>query len=103
MAGRRYRREVGSDEERLHEDLLERAQRAVDAATEILATSQVLTTLSVDRRHGTLTSRCAWCGRYRIEGTWVKVGPGVAINGAETTHGICEDCVAALRGAGLSV
>lgn len=44
-----------------------------------------------------------WCGRHRIEDVWFKVGPNVMIEGADTTPGICEDCIGALRSAGLSL
>lgn len=94
---------MGPEEERLQDELLRRAQKAVDAAAEVVAHSQVLASVSSALRDGTLTSRCAWCGRYRIAERWVVVGRGDMIERTHTTHGICEDCVAALRDAGLSV
>lgn len=94
---------MGSDDGRLDDTLLRRAQDAIDAAAEIVAHSVVITAVSTNIREGTLTSRCAWCGRYRIEERWVMIEPGGLIDAAETTHGICEDCVNALRTSGLSV
>jgi hypothetical protein len=91
------------DDRRLHEALLRRAEEAVIAAEQIVATSLVMTSISTDLREGSLTSRCAWCGRYRVgEDRWVRVGPNVVVDMADTTHGICEDCVDALRAAGLT-
>lgn len=94
---------MGPEEERLQDELLNRAQKAVDAAAEVVAHSQVLASVSSALREGALMSRCAWCGRYRIAERWVVVGPGGMIELTQTTHGICEDCVAVLREAGLSV
>lgn len=48
------------------------------------------------------TTRCAWCGRYRVGDRWVAVKDVPSIKESSTTHGICEDCMAALRDAGLS-
>ena len=101
MATQHHVRESGWDEERLQEALLTRAQEVVDAAAKIVARSEVLA--SVSTGEGLLRSRCAWCGRYRIGNTWVKVERNAMLEMAETTHGICEDCVTALREAGLSL
>jgi hypothetical protein len=49
-----------------------------------------------------MTARCAWCGRFRLGEQWFPLGePGEAT--APVSHGICPDCVAALRDAGKSV
>jgi hypothetical protein len=99
----RYVQEVEADGERLQEALLEQAQAAVDAAAEIVAHAQVLTSAAEELGTGALIGRCAWCGRYRTtDGRWVTVKPQLTIDMADTTHGICEDCVTALRAAGLS-
>jgi hypothetical protein len=50
-----------------------------------------------------MTTRCAWCGRYRVGGAWVLVEEPPAFVSSEVTHGICEDCFAVLRAAGMSV
>jgi hypothetical protein len=92
-----------ADEERLHEALLERAQKAVDAAAEIAAQSQVIAHVAAARRGSGLMSRCAWCGRYRVDDRWVRVEPKPEFLEDRTSHGICTECIAALRGAGLSV
>ena len=103
MAVERYVREVASDEKRLHDALLKRAQEAVDAAAETVAASEVLAHVSEELRETGMTSRCAWCGRYRIGDRWLVVRDSVLIDRSRTTHGICEDCVDTLRGTGLSV
>jgi hypothetical protein len=81
--------------------LLRRAAEAIDAAERIRARSEVLAGLSFSLR-ARMVTRCAWCGRYRIDGDyWVVVEqpPG----GWDVTHGICDDCFAALLAAGMSV
>jgi hypothetical protein len=99
----RYGRDTEMEEERLHEALLARAQEAMDAAAEVVAHSEVITTVSSDLREGALTSRCAWCSRYRLrDGRWVAIRASVMIELADTTHSICDDCVRVLRDSGLS-
>jgi hypothetical protein len=88
--------------ERLNEALLTRAQEAVDAAAAIVAESEVMAQLAAVRRGKGLMSRCAWCSRFRVEGRWVVVEPWPGLEN-RTSHGICEDCVAALREVGMSV
>jgi len=67
--------------------LLARAGQAIESASD-----------------GGLTTRCAWCGRYRIDERWLVVErvPAFAERRG-VSHGICDDCIAALKGAGLSV
>jgi len=92
-----------SGEERLEDTLLDRAQQAVDAAAGIVARSEVVAAQREDLREGALTCRCAWCGRYRIgEARWVRVEPSAHAAIAQTTHGICDDCITILRESGLS-
>ena len=99
----RYRRDTEMEKEHLHEALLARAQEAVDAAAEVVAHAEAITTVSSDLREGALTSRCAWCRRYRVsDGGWVALRASVMIDFAETTHGICDDCIRSLRDRGLS-
>jgi hypothetical protein len=50
-----------------------------------------------------LTTRCAWCGRYRIDDRWLVVERVPVFAERRASHGICDDCIAALKGAGLSV
>ena len=60
--------------------------------------------LTLLARESGLVTRCAWCGRFRDGGRWVVVDPAQAsVEQAEITHGICGDCVEALRAAGMSV
>lgn len=87
----------------MHDALLKRAQDAVDAAGEIVAHSHVLTYLSEELRETGLTTRCAWCGRYKIEEGWALIEQSRMVREERTSHGICEDCVTALRNNGLSV
>ena len=102
LAVRRYLQEVTSDDEGLHESLLTRAQQAIDAAVETVAQSEVLAHISEDLRVTGLTSRCAWCGRYRIGERWRVIEESPLILPNRTTHGICDDCIEALREAGMS-
>lgn len=55
-------------------------------------------------RESRMTARCAWCGRYRIGEGWMLLDelPSFAAV-VDVTHGICEDCIAALRASGMSV
>jgi hypothetical protein len=85
------------------DELLRRAQEAIDAASELVAHSQVIVELSVERREAELTTRCAWCSRYHLAGKWVILRPTLRVGEDMTTHGICPDCVIALRDAGVSV
>lgn len=92
-----------ANEERLIEALLGRAQEAVDAAQEIVADPEVLAQVSLVRAGTGLISRCAWCGRYRVGSGWFVVEPKPQGLENKTSHGICDDCVAVLREAGMSV
>ena len=49
-----------------------------------------------------LAARCAWCGRYRVGDRWLPLGEVPEHTGADVSHGICPDCVAALRNTGKS-
>jgi hypothetical protein len=89
--------------ERLNEALLKRAEKAVDAAAEIVADPDVLAHVTVVRAGTGLISRCAWCGRYRVGGRWFVVEPKPQALENKTSHGICDDCVAVLRQSGMSV
>lgn len=45
-----------------------------------------------------LVSACAWCGRVRVNGTWIVPPPAalVAIDAPNTlSHSICDECVRA--------
>jgi hypothetical protein len=92
-----------ANEERLNEALLKRAEEAVDAAAEITADPEVLAHVTVVRAGTGLISRCAWCGRYRVGSRWFVVDPKPEGLENKTSHGICDDCVAVLREAGMSV
>jgi hypothetical protein len=46
-----------------------------------------------------LTTRCAWCDRYLLDGQWVQLE---APPSGQVTHGICPDCLAELRASGQS-
>jgi hypothetical protein len=99
----RHGRAGGSEEQELLQDaLLKRAQEAIEAAARIVSTSDVLAHVSEDLRETGMTSRCAWCGRYRIGDRWMVLGQSRLIATSRTTHGICEDCIEVLRAAGLS-
>lgn len=91
-------------EDEVEAGLLRRAEEAVEAAERIRDSSEVVVGVSVALREPGMTTRCAWCARYRLGERWVLVGelPPFAV-AAEVTHGICEDCVRALRASGMSV
>ena len=94
----------GNAEADVEAALLRRAQRAVEAAEYLRARSEVIVAVSSALRASGLTTRCAWCSRYRVDGHWVLVEPPPDFGETTVmTHGICEDCVAALRAAGMSV
>jgi hypothetical protein len=48
--------------------------------------------------------RCAWCLRFRVNGTWIdgRRSSDEAMVSA-TTHTICEDCLESLKQRGMSV
>lgn len=83
--------------------LLSRVQAAVDAAQEILADPEVVAHVSLVRAGKGLISRCAWCGRYRVGSHWFVVEPKPQGLEDNTSHGICDECVAVLREVGMSV
>jgi hypothetical protein len=84
--------------------LLRRAENAIEAAEQIRARAEVLVGASASAREAKMVTRCAWCSRYRFGDRWVVVEEAPAFTGfQDVTHGICEDCVAALRASGMSV
>jgi hypothetical protein len=73
---------VGAEDRELPDALLERA---------------------AERREDAMSARCAWCGRYRVGERWLPAGElPEGVVAASVSHGICPDCVAALRDAGKS-
>ena len=86
-----------------HTALLRRAQEAIDAAARVLEDSEVVVASSALLRAEGMPTRCAWCGRYRVADRWVILEdmPGF-LAFASATHGICDECLAALRAAGMS-
>jgi hypothetical protein len=58
---------------------------------------------ATELREGAMSARCAWCGRYRVGELWLPAhAMPAAATAAPVSHGICPDCVAALRDAGKS-
>jgi hypothetical protein len=87
----------------LDDVLFRRAQAAIDAAERVRARSELVVDLSVAIRDGGMTTRCAWCSRYRLSRGWVAVSDAPKfLDFAAVSHGICDECVAELRAAGLS-
>jgi len=94
---------MGSEEERLHE-LLRQVNEAVLAAERIREESEVVAHITAQLREDGLTSRCAWCGRYRAAERWVRLEhPPRLFAQSKLSHGICPDCVTNLRMRGKSV
>lgn len=90
-------------DEDLHDELLRRVEEAVRRSGEVVAESELLRDLSEAVASGRLTARCAWCGRYELGGRWVVAEHRVfAGGGIGASHGICPDCLRALRESGLS-
>lgn len=58
---------------------------------------------AAELREGEMSARCAWCGRYRVGERWLSPDdlPDVAA-ATPVSHGICPDCIAALRDTGKS-
>jgi hypothetical protein len=66
--------------------------------------SEVIAHIFEHLRQSGLTSRCAWCGRYRAGERWFRLDrPPSFIEMGELSHGICPDCIAELQGQGRSV
>jgi hypothetical protein len=85
------------------EDLLERIERAIEEAERLQDEAEVTAHIGEQLRGHRLTTRCAWCSRYRVGERWLlarkRDPPPDAV---DVSHGICPDCLAALRDAGLS-
>lgn len=81
----------------------QRALETCQVSEEIVADSLAIVEVSKGLRDGAFTSRCAWCGRYRIGDRWVTVGRPEVVLESRTTHSVCDDCTTALRDAGQSV
>jgi hypothetical protein len=95
---------AGDESDEVEAALLRRAEAAIDAAEHIRAQALVFVGASASLREGRMTPRCAWCSRYRFEDEWflVEDAPGFT-DFPNVTHGICPDCVNALRASGMSV
>jgi len=92
----------------LAESLRARVERAKAAAVKACADAAVLVELSTALREGTVTTRCAWCGRHRVDDRWLPESelPAYATRShglTNITHGICSACVRRLRATGRSV
>jgi hypothetical protein len=86
--------------------LQRRIERAVAAAVESVRRSILLRAATRNRRDGGMTTRCAWCGRFAVDGTFVDADDApqfVRLSQARTTHGICPKCIDELRRTGRSV
>jgi len=71
---------------------------------DLLEHSDVLAHIAEQLREHGVTTRCAWCGRYRADDHWVKLEQAPTfVHKADLSHGICPECTAALRDQGLSV
>lgn len=95
---------MGDGEDEIEAALLRRAEEAVEEAERIRAGSEVVVGISAALRQSGMTTRCAWCGRYRAGEHWVLMEqlPSFA-ESAGVTHGICEACIDVLRASGMSV
>ena len=78
--------------------LLRRVEEALEAGERVRGNSEVRDVVASG-----LVARCAWCGRFRVDGEWVVAVRERQADGREdATHGICESCVEALRETGMS-
>jgi hypothetical protein len=86
--------------------LAQRVETAIATAAETGRRSRLLRTASQRRRDGALTTRCAWCGRYAVGNRFRRPDETpsfVSFAGSDhVTHGICPDCIDALRREGKS-
>lgn len=76
------------------QDSRQRARHVIDEARALSCVCAL--------RTGALVGRCAWCERYRIGGDWLTVTRSRMLEAVDVTHGICEDCISALRERGQS-
>jgi hypothetical protein len=70
--------------------------------------ARILVATSAALREDTLTGRCAWCGDYRLGGSWLAPArmPRFALTASGRiglSHTICPSCVDELRRTGKSV
>jgi hypothetical protein len=57
----------------------------------------VVFTMGLLRRHfDRLVVFCAWCHRIRVDTAWVSFEQFIRMHRADTTHGMCADCIAEL-------
>jgi hypothetical protein len=92
--------ELGREQEDPYLALRERARGVKLEACREVAHSRALKQMLEERGGGRSTSRCAWCGRYRLDGEWVSVHDPAFGHGERPTHVLCEDCTDAPREAG---
>jgi hypothetical protein len=89
-------------------ELTHRIERALADARRAVERSQVLRAArQLLQNEHVLITRCAWCHRFALGGTWLEreetprfLPPELA---RSVTHGICPNCVDDLRERGLSV
>ncbi|MBV8479619.1 MAG: hypothetical protein JOY72_04875 [Actinobacteria bacterium] len=96
-------RQTAQDTHRASAELREQMVETRRTVAATLAEALAVTHISASLRVGALTSRCAWCGRYRIADRWTRVFRPGFIERCGTTHGICDDCIVRLRAHGKSV
>jgi hypothetical protein len=90
------------------EALRRRIAAAQEAAANACAESELLIEVTAAIKSGALSSRCAWCGSYRIGERWVPESemPRSATSSrglSNVSHSICPTCTEVLRDSGLSV
>jgi hypothetical protein len=74
-----------------------------DKEDDLLEDSEVLAHIADQVRESGVTTRCAWCGRYRVGHRWFRLEHSPRFIEGALSHGICPDCIASLREQGLSV
>jgi hypothetical protein len=83
-----------------------RVRTAIANARATRRRSELLRVETRLRREDALMTRCAWCGRWAIDGKYVDAADDAPVFSVPSpdriTHGICPPCLGELRADGLT-